>query len=301
MPSHPFLLGALWLTLGEALLTVMAAIIKHVGEDVGTPMVVFLRSLFGLLVLLPLVARHRGALFTSSRPGTMAIRALAGLAAMYGFFYVIEHLPLAEATLVKLTTPFFMPLIAYFWLREHISPRNAVAIVVGFAGVLFILRPGAATFDPHALVGIAAAVLASIAMVAIRDMHEDEPPSRIVFQFALVSTLVSAVPLLWLWQTPDWHLWPWLIAMGVCGTAGQLLITNAFQIAPPGKLGPFNYTSVVFAALIGWLVWNESLFVTTVIGSVLIFVAGLINLYGASRKAIASAPAATIDKGVPPP
>lgn len=276
--SHAFLRGALLLTLGEALLTVMAAIIKHVGEDVGTPMVVFLRCLFGLLVLLPVVARQGRTLFSSNRPGTMAVRALAGLAAMYGFFYVIEHLPLAEATLVKLTTPFFMPLIAYFWLREHINRHNAVAIVTGFAGVLFILRPGAATFDPHALVGIAAAVLASVAMVAIRDMNEDEPASRIVFHFAVVTTVVSALPLFWLWQTPDWHLWPWLIAMGVCGTAGQLCITHAFQIAPPGKLGPFNYTSVVFAALIGWLVWNESLFVTTLIGSLLIFVAGLINL-----------------------
>lgn len=298
MTTSPFLLGALWLTCGEALLTVMAAIIKHVGDDVGTPMVVFLRSLFGLLVLLPLVARHGGRLFESNRPGTMAVRALAGLAAMYGFFYVIAHLPLAEATLVKLTTPFFMPLIAYFWLREHIGRHNAIAIVTGFAGVLFILRPGAATFDPHALVGIGAAILASVAMVAIRDMHEDEPPDRIVFHFAVVSTLVSAVPLLWLWETPDWHLWPWLVAMGICGTAGQLLITHAFQVAPPGRLGPFNYTSVVFAALLGWLVWGESLFVTTVVGSLLIFVAGLINLYGGPRPP--RTPRENNEQGVPP-
>jgi len=294
MPTSPFLRGALLLTLGEMFLTLMAATIKHISPDLGTEMVVFLRNLFGLLVLLPIVAGHGGSLFTSTRPGTMAIRTLAGLTSMYGFFYVIAHLPLAEATLVKLTTPFFMPLIAYFWLREHIGRHNALAIVVGFAGVLFILRPGAATFDPHALVGIAAALLASVAMVAIRDMSDDEPPARIVFHFVGISTLVSAVPLLWAWQTPDWHLWPWLIAMGVCGTAGQLLITRAFQAAPPGRLGPFNYTSVVFAAALGWLVWDESLFITTVVGSVLIFIAGLINLYGGQRKPLpAGSPPAT--------
>lgn len=284
MPTNPFLLGALLLTCGEGMLTLMAAVIKHLSPDVSTEMVVFLRNLFGLMVLLPIVARHGGRLFTSARPGTMAIRALAGLAAMYGFFYVIAHLPLAEATLVKLTTPFFMPLIAWFWLKERIGRHNATAIVVGFIGVLFILRPGAATFDPHALVGIAAALLASVAMVAIRDMSDDEPPGRIVFHFSVVSTLVSAVPLLWAWQMPDPHLWPWLVAMGVFGTAGQLMITRAFQVAPPGKVGPFNYTSVVFAALLGWLVWGEALLVTTVVGSVLIFAAGLINLYGGSRK-----------------
>lgn len=285
MPTNPFLLGALLLTIGELSLTLMAAAIKQVSPDIGTEMVVFLRSLFGLLVLLPLVARHGRSLLHSNSPRTMAIRALAGLAAMYGFFYVIAHLPLAEATLVKLTTPFFMPLIAWFWLRERIGRHNATAIVVGFVGVLFILRPGAATFDPHALVGIAAALLASVAMVAIRDMNTSEPAERIVFHFAVICTLVSAVPLLWAWQTPDWHLWPWLVAIGVFGTTGQLLITRAFQVAPPGKVGPFTYTSVVFAALLGWAFWGEALLVTTVIGSLLIFAAGLINLYGGAGKA----------------
>lgn len=299
MPNHPFLLGALLLTLGEAMLTLMAAVIKHVSPDVGTEMVVFLRNLFGLLVLLPILLHRHDALFTSNRPGTMAIRALAGLAAMYGFFYVIAHLPLAEATLVKLTTPFFMPLIGYFWLREHIGRYNALAIAIGFAGVLFILRPGTATFDPHALVGIGAALLASVAMVAIRDMNNAEPPTRIVFHFAAISTLVSAVPLLWAWRTPDWHLWPWLLAMGAFGTAGQLLITRAFQMAPPGRLGPFNYTAVVFAAALGWLVWQETVFITTVIGSVLIFAAALINLYAGQHKTRpAISPANT--QGAPP-
>lgn len=286
MPTHPLILGALLLTVGELSLTLMAAVIKHVTPETGLWMVVFLRNLFGLLVLLPLVARQRRTLLRSNRPGTLAVRALAGLAAMYGFFYVIAHLPLAEATLVKLTSPFFMPLIGWLWLRERIGSHNALAIGIGFAGVLCILRPGSAAFDPDMLVGVGAAFLASLAMVAIRDMQQaDEPPSRIVFQFALVSTLVSAVPLLWAWQMPALHLWPWLVAMGAFGTLGQLLITRAFLVAPPGRIGPFNYTSVVFAALLGALFWGEALVATTVIGSLLIFAAGLVNLYGDRRVA----------------
>lgn len=284
MPRHPFLAGALLLTGGEAMLAFMAAAIKHVSQEVPLEMVVFLRNLFGLLVLLPLVARHGGTLLTSSRPGTMAVRALAGLASMYGFFYVIAHLPLAEATLVKLTTPFLMPLMAFLWLRERIGAHNALAIVVGFAGVLFILRPGSATFDPAALVGLAAALLASIAMVAIRDMQGDEPPDRIVFHFGVVTTVVSAVPLLWAWQALPAGLWPWLVLVGLFGTAGQLMITRAFQVAPPGRIGPFTYSSVVFAALLGALFWDEALLATTAIGSALIFAAALINLYGARRR-----------------
>ncbi len=273
-----FLLGALLLTLGELSLVLMAAAVKKVSPDVGTWTVVFLRNVFGLLVLLPIVARHGSSLLTSNKPSTMAIRALSGLAAMYGFFYVLANLPLAEATLVKLTTPFFMPLVGWFWLKEKIGRRNATAIVLGFIGVLFILRPGSHTFDADALVGIVAAALASLAMVAIRDMHNRESPDRIVFHFSVICTLVSAIPLLWGWQSPGVHLWPWLLAMGVFGTLGQLLITRAFQIAPPGRIGPFTYSSVVFAALLGALFWHEALLITTIIGSLLIFAAGLINL-----------------------
>lgn len=285
MPRNPLVLGALLLTLGELSLTIMAAIIKHVAPDLGVWTVVFLRNLFGLLVLLPLVARQGSLLFRSNRPGTMTVRALAGLMSMYGFIYVIAHLPLAEATLVKLTAPFFMPIIGWLWLHERIGRHNTLAIAVGFIGVLFILRPGSAHFDPDLLVGVVAAALASLAMVAIRDMQQArEPANRIVFQFGLVSTLVSAVPLWWFWKTPPAGMWPWLVAMGLSGTIGQLLITRAYLSAPPGRIGPFNYTSVVFAAVLGAVFWGESLLLTTLVGSLLIFVAGLVNLYGDSRR-----------------
>lgn len=281
MPTHPLLLGALLLVTGEFSLTLMSAAVKHLSPDVGTWTLVFLRNLFGLLVLLPIVARHGRSLFRSNRPGSMAVRALAGLTSMYGFFYVIAHLPLAEAALVKLTTPFFMPLISWFWLKERIGRHNAAAIAIGFTGVLFILRPGSETFDPDALVGLVAALLASLAMVAIRDMQEArEPADRIVFQFGVVTTLVSAIPLYWTWQAPALALWPWLVAVGVSGTIGQLLITRAFLVAPPGRIGPFTYTSVVFAALLGAVFWGETLFWTTLAGSLLIMAAGLVNLYG---------------------
>jgi drug/metabolite transporter (DMT)-like permease len=104
-----------------------------------------------------------------------------------------------------------------------------------------------------------AAALASLAMVAIRDMHDAEPPNRIVFHFSTFCTLVSAAHLLWDWHSPDLHLWPRLQATGIFGTLGQLLIARAFQLAPPGRIGPFTYRSVVFAALLRALFWHEAL------------------------------------------
>lgn len=100
-----------------------------------------------------------------------------------------------------------------------------------------------------------------------------------VFYFGVIATLVSAVPLLWGWQTPDsLQVWMWLALIGVAGTVGQMLMTYAYQIANPGQIGPYTYSAVIYAAVMGWLFWGEALLLTTVIGSVLIVVSGVLNM-----------------------
>lgn len=271
--------GAIFLLLGEFLLAVMAAMIKHAAQDVPHEMLVFTRNLFGLLALLPIVAHQGIANLKTNRLGGHFQRALVGLTAMYGYFYVITHLPLAEAVLVKLSAPFFLPIIGFLWLKERITVRTVMAIILGFVGVVFVLRPGADTFQPVALIGVAAALLAALAKVTIRDMADTEPTYRVVFYFGVIATLVSAVPLLWGWQTPDsLRVWMWLALIGVAGTVGQMLMTYAYQIANPGQIGPYTYSAVIYAAVMGWLFWGEALLLTTVIGSVLIVVSGVLNM-----------------------
>ena len=270
--------GAMFLLLGEFLLAVMAALIKHLSADIPQEMLVFSRNLFGLLALVPLVLYHGVGTLKTNRLNVHLQRAVVGLIAMYGYFYVLAHLPLAEAVLVKLSAPFFIPIIGFLWLKERIHTRTVVAILLGFLGVIFVLRPGTDTFQPVALVGVGAAALASLAKVTIRDMADTEPTYRVVFYFGLIATLVSAVPLLWGWQTPPAHTWIWLVVIGVTGTLGQLLMTHAYQIANPGQVGPYTYASVIYAALIGWAFWNEALLLTTLIGSALIIASGILNM-----------------------
>ncbi len=278
--------GALLILLGEALLSIMGAIIKHLSVELPTEVVVFYRNLFGLIMLLPIIL-HAG-------PGTLKtkkihlhfIRATVGLTAMYGFFYVIANMPLAEAFLVKLTTPLFMPIVAALWLGESIKSKTRWAIFIGFLGVIFILRPGTEAFTPVALIGIGAAFLASTAKVTIRKMGSTEPSVRIVFYFGLISSVLSAIPLLWSWQLPQAHHWPWIALMGIVATLGQLALTRAYRIANPGQIGTYVYSSVLYGAVLGFVFWGEHLVVTTMIGSALIIIAGIWNLKPSKKKAI---------------
>lgn len=270
--------GALYM-LGSALLfSVMGAIIKHVSVRLPNEMVVFFRSAMGLLVLMPWLW-HRGLHQLRTRHfGAQAARALAGLAAMYCYFYAIAHMPLAEATLLNYSTPLFVPFIAALWLGEQVPAKVGWVLAVGFAGILFILKPGLALFTPVALIGLAAGMFAAVAMVGIRRLTRTEPAARIVFYFSAISTAVSAVPLLWAWQAPESGLWVLLVLMGLVASLAQLLLTRAYACAPAAQVGPFTYATVVFAALAGWMFWGEVPDGYTLLGAGLVGLGGVLAI-----------------------
>jgi drug/metabolite transporter (DMT)-like permease len=276
MPNH-LIQGALLILLGEALLAVMSALIKHLSQELPTELIVFYRNLFGLLLLLPIIFKSGFSQLKTQQLPMHILRASLGLTAMYGFFFVLGNMPLAEAFLVKLTTPFFMPIVAALWLGESIRRKNLAAIIIGFVGVIFILRPGTDSFEPIAIIGLGAAALAGSAKVCIRKMGGTENSVTIVFYFGLFSSCLSLIPLLWSWQVPLMHHWPYILCMGLMGTLGQLALTRAYRIANPGQIGPYVYSSVVYGAALGWFIWGEALLISTLIGSALIITAGLWN------------------------
>jgi len=277
-PDRPFK-GALLLVLGEGLLAVMAAMIKHLSDTLPVEMIVFGRNLIGLAVLLPVLVASGGIRdLRTSHLRLHFIRGFTGVTAMFCFFFTIAHIPLAEAVLVKMTVPFFLPLVAWLWLKDRISGYTWAAIVLGFVGVGVILRADEGVVDPVMLVALAGAAIMSIAKVSIRRMAASEPPHRVVFYFSLFATLLSALLLLRVQQMPTGTEMLWLLAIGSVAIAGQFAMTTAYQLARPGQVGVYNYSAVVWAALLGWLFWGETLVLSTVLGTLLIIGAGIWNL-----------------------
>lgn len=272
--------GATLLVTGELLLALMAAMIKHLADQgLSSESLVFFRNLLGLLILLPLLI-HRGGLgqLKTERIGLHLVRALTGVGAMFLFFYAITHATLAEAVLVKMTAPFFLPLIGLVWLGDKVRPQTWWAIFLGFLGVVVILSPGLGDFNPVLLVALASAALMGVAKVSIRRMADSEPPRRIVFWFGVFSTLISAVPMFWQSVWPSQAQFIWLLAIGLVATTAQFCMTHAYQLASPGRIGVYNYSSVIWAVTLGWLFWGETLYMGFIIGTILIVGAGIWNL-----------------------
>lgn len=258
-------------------------IIRLVSDELPIPVIVFMRNLMGLLVLMPLLLRTLNRL-ASRHLGLHLLRALLGVSSMACLYYSWSNLPLGQAALLKQTAPFFMPLVAYWWLGEAVSTRVKLALCVGFSGVALILNPQSGSLEFGLLVGLAGAALGATAKVTVRRMRLSEPPNRIVFYFSLFGALLSAGPAALYWVTPVGSDWLLLLGLGATSTAAQLLFTRAYAMVPAAQLGPFTYSSVVLAALIGWWLWDERIGLVTVLGMLLVFAGGVLTLNRAGRR-----------------
>jgi drug/metabolite transporter (DMT)-like permease len=251
--------GAAYAIAAAAGFSLTGICIKAAAPTVANEMIVFCRSLVSFVALLPWVLRDGAAGIRTQRPGGHIVRSTFGVMAMYCFFYAIAKLPLAAAMLLTYSTPLYVPFIAWFWIKERPPMIVFPAALVGLAGIGFIVRPSG-EFDLLAgLVGLASGIFAACAMVSIRRIADTEPATRIVFYFAALSTLISAVPMLWAWRTPTPFEALLLIATGLTATWGQLCLTQAYAAAPAARVGPFTYFSVIFSALLAWALWGETL------------------------------------------
>lgn len=279
-----FILGAALIVASEFLFASMGATVKAVSSGLPTEVVVFMRGLFGVVILMPLLMRRWNKdVLTTNVLHLHLLRATLGVSAMYCFFYALANLPLADGMLLKMTAPLFMPLIAALWLYEKLGMKIWLAVGIGFVGVALVLKPEG-EFNWVALVGLAGGMFAAGAKVTVRRLGRTEPTVRIVFYFSLVVMLIAIVPLLWAWQMPTAMEWGLLFLMGLFGTLGQLLLTRGYSVAAASQVAPFTYFSVVFAALYGYIFWQETLDLGFIAGAMLIAIAGIVALRVNRRK-----------------
>jgi drug/metabolite transporter (DMT)-like permease len=270
--------GALLMVASAVLFASMAAAVSVCARELPNAPIVFFRHFIMLVYLLPWLWRNgRHALDTDDFPGHL-VRGLAGVSAVGCYFYAIARLRLADAVLLNQSMPLFIPLVERAWLRERIPPRLWGVLLLGFGGLLFILKPGTGVFQPASLVGLASAVLAAVSQVGIRRLTRTEPVTRIVFYFGLVASVVALPPAVWSWRSPSPLTWAVLLLMGVFATVGQLTLTRAYLYAPAARVGPFLYAGPVFAGFLDWLFWRRLPDPWFVVGAIVVIAAAVLAL-----------------------
>lgn len=187
----------------------------------------------------------------------VVLRSLSGLLGVACYFYAIERLTLADATILNKLSPFFVMLFAARFLRERLTRPLVAALLVGFTGAMLVIKPRFDLSVIPALVGAASAVFAATAYTLVRSLKGLEPPHRIIFWFAAVSTLVAAPLALPVWAPPSGGQWLALLGIGLGAAAGQFGLTHGLQLAPASRISVLNYTNIVTAMAVGWFAWRE--------------------------------------------
>lgn len=277
-------LRAALLMLGSTLaFGLMAIAIRYATRYVPTQEVAFFRNAFGLLALLPMLIRPGSAPLKTQQLPRYVLRSAIGLASMLCAFWAIGHLPISQAISLSYSTPLFVTIAAVLWLGETVRMRRWAAVIIGFIGVLIIVRPGSTSFTPGTLVAVGAAVLSSLVAIQIKQLTRADSADTVVFYTYVFWVPLSLVPALFVWVWPTGLAWVWLVATGVLGTLGQLLWTRALRLGEVSALTPISFMQLPLVSLLGWLLFNETLDRWTVIGAGIILGA---NAYIAHREAV---------------
>jgi drug/metabolite transporter (DMT)-like permease len=263
----------------------MAVVIRLVSKQLATTEIAFFRNLFGLLALLPLLWSGAPGVFRTRQLPRYFVRSAIGIGSMLCGFWAIGHLPISQAIALSYSTPLFVTIFATIWLGEVVRRRRWTAVLLGFVGVLVIVRPGTEGFTAGSLVAVAAAVLSSVVAIQIKQLSRVDPPDTIVFWTYAFWVPLSLVPALFEWQWPQGIVWLWLAAIGVLGTCGQLLWTRALKLGEVSALTPIGFMQLPLVAVLAWLLFGEGIDRWTVLGAAIIFAA---NAYIARREALLS-------------
>lgn len=290
----PSFKGIMFMCIGVLFLALGDAVSKWLGEVHSPLQIVFFRT----LVSLPLIAllAHFGAgglrKLQTRRPKVHLMRGVIYTGTMGFFVWGLTMLPLAEATAIVFVAPMFVTLLSVPLLGERIDPPVLIASLVGFVGVVIVVRPGGEAFQLGSLVMIAAAVCYALMMITARRYGGREHLWAMVFYMTLIPMLLTALTLPWVWQTPHPQHWPGFLLSGVLGVGATAFITMAFRHAPAAIAAPFDYTAMLWAVLLGWWFWGELPDIWVLVGSVLIISSGLAIAYHDRRTSLKRRPTA---------
>ncbi|WP_435275971.1 DMT family transporter [Psychrobium sp. nBUS_13] len=283
MNNKPLIIGILLVLASELTFALVGAQIKYLSQDVSAVQIVFFRNLFALVPLAPWLLSNRTTLFKTPNMPFHLLRAFTGILAMFIYTYALSNSTLVNGAMTLMLAPFFIPIIAYFWLKQPQSKITITCIILGFIGATICLTTKSQAGGPDLQLGLAAlilfgAVLIAISKTTISRMISTEPSKAIVAYFSLISIVVCGVMLPFSWHPLSLTTLLLLVTLGISSSIGQLMMTKAFTKAGASTIGMFSYSSILFAALLGALWWQEYPTLLWFIGASIVLLAGYLAI-----------------------
>lgn len=250
---------------------IMASIIRHVSQTMPPFEMVFFRNVFSVVCILPWAWKFGFKNIRTKRIKLYLMRTISGVAGMTMLFYSISIIPLTQTIALTFTVPIFTTILAIFFLNERVGWHRWAAIIVGFIGVLIIVRPGAEAFHYGSLLVIATTCCWSVSNILVKKLTDTDDSKTIVFLMMLFMTPFSLPLALTVWQAPTLIEICWLFALGWISNQAQFAMTSAYSKTDINVVLPFDFSRLVFISIIAYIFFGEIIDIYTAIGAFIIF------------------------------
>lgn len=251
---------------------------RELSAEVGPAQTVAFRNIVCLAILAALLSYYGWRLAGTAKPWRHVVRNTIHFASQFGWFYAIAHIPIAEVFAIEFTTPIWTALLAVLFLGERLNPARIGAVVLGFTGVLVILRPGAAVIDAAALAALAAAFGYALTYAFTKNLvTTDRPLTILLWMNAVQLPLGLAVTGAgWVW--PSAALWPWVLVIGLVGLSSHYCLSRALAYGDTTVVIPIDFLRLPLVAAVAWVLYGETVSAAVFVGAAIIFAGVWLNL-----------------------
>lgn len=257
--------GIFWMIISCIAFAAMWVMIRYASRDMHAFQIVFFRNFIGTIVLLPMLLANRG-LLRFDKIGSHLRRATSGFVATMGTFYAVSHAPLATALSINYTAPLFATVGAVLFLGEKIRLRRVAALVIGFVGMLIVVRPGALPMTPGVVAAMISAVSTAFSIIAIRALVASDDSRAVAAWSFILMTIPSLIAASFVWTMPPQHVWPLLAGIGIAAAIGQLSMSKAFSLAEASAILPYDFVRFGLVASAGIALFGERIDALTIVG-----------------------------------
>lgn len=283
-PEH--IARGMWAASGAFLMfTIMNVFAKYLSADHSVIEIAFYRNLVACVPFLVAIFmfRRREILVIQSRPRAIATRAILGTVTLILTFSAYSLMPMAETAVLLFTASLFVPVLGVAILRETVGPYRWTAVLVGFIGVAIMVNPTGETNTLGVILALCAALMQAFMSILLRHMSGHERPETITFYFFIIGTFVTGLALPFVATGPTLDEIPLFFGIGLSGAAAQWLYSIALKNIPAAIVAVFNYSSIVWAMLFGWLIWNDWPLPIVLLGSVVVIASNMLIAWRESR------------------
>lgn len=275
--------GALWILLAAFLFSIMVALVKHLGSDFSVYQILVVRQSVMVVIVAPSILSSLPGSLATKRPGLQVARVVFATTAMLCGFTAVIEMPLADATAISFSKTFFITIFAILFLGETVGMHRWGATIIGFLGVLLMLRPeGDGFINPYALLAIGGSACAGLVMIILRLLTKVDRPITILTYQAVFVGLLMAIPAFLTWKAPSLEQWGLLVVIGIISWAAQMSNIRAFKEGEATAIASLDYTRLLYATLLGAFLFGHWPRLETLLGAAVIIGA---SIYTVRREA----------------